>query len=445
MASGCAAEGAADPPRSPREPCCVAAECSWPCAPAGGLARAVCLRRDAGGEASTEAVVVERRSGGESGTPCVLHLECRPAGAGEMVSVGILSEARNMEVYVGEEYCGTGRGESLGAARPPGETETVTLYKKYLKFECPAASCRIKLLSIGEKERVLIRKIIVQVKTVSAKLATDFPSLGSNIDLDRVQTIMESMGSKLSPGAQQLMDMVRCQQKNSLPFGDKLNWVFGKNSDFGGDHAVDGLCSAAVQTSLDQSTSEPLPLKNHLTSETVYKDLQINSDLNTQVPERGNTSDSERLPTQQSTVDLRNYLKVMGSLHMQEKESETPNVANPQVLLPFLQNLCSQVNHLRLKDGDRRFGKNAVTKEESSQCVGVEQQPICSYLEKIISKNMDLMEKKLMDYIDHQIQALQTHIDNKMVLLMDLVQNSKPNKISQAPYDSNEGLSNGER
>lgn len=75
----------------------------------------------------------------------------------------------------------------------------------------------------------------------------------------------------------------------------------------------------------------------------------------------------------------------------------------------------------------------------------VEQQPICSYLEKIISKNLDLMEKKLMDYIDCQIQALQTHIDNKMFLLMDLVQNSKPNKISQAHYDSNEGFSNGER
>ncbi|XP_009585546.1 PREDICTED: uncharacterized protein C10orf88 homolog, partial [Fulmarus glacialis] len=296
------------------------------------------------------------------------------------------------------------------------ETEKVTLYKKYLKFECPAASCRIKLLSIGAR-----------------------------IDLDRVQTIMESMGSKLSPGAQQLMDMVRCQQKNSLPLGDKLNWIFGKNSDFGGDHAIDGLLSAAVQTSLDQSASEPLRVKNHLTSETVYEDLKISRDLNTQVPEKGNTSDSEGLTTQQNTINLRNDFKVMGSSHMQEQVSETPNVANPQLLLPFLQNLCSQVNHLRLKDGDRHFGKNAVTKEEGIQCVGVEQQPICSYLEKVISKNMDLMEKKLMDYIDRQIQALQTHIDNKMVLLMDLVQNSKPNKISQAHYDSNEGFSNGER
>ncbi|KAM6347647.1 ATPase PAAT isoform 1-T1 [Alca torda] len=451
MASGCAAAEededavAAEPPGGPREPCSVAVGCSWPCAPPDGLSRALCLRGDAGGgEASTEAVVVERRAGGGGQAPCVLELECRPAGAGEMVSVGILSEARNMEVYVGEEYCGTGRGESLGAARAPGETEKVTLYRKYLKFECPASSCRIKLLSIGEKQRVLISKIIVQVKTVSAKLATDFPSLGSSIDLDRVQTIMESMGSKLSPGAQQLMDMVRCQQKNSLPLGDKLNWIFGKNSDFGGDHAIDGSRSAAIQTSLDQSASEPLSVKNHLTSETVYEDLK-SRDLNTQAPERGNTFDSERLTTQQNTVDLRNYFKVMGSLHVQEQASETPNVVTPQVLLPFLQNLCSQVNHLRLKDGDRHFGKNAATKEEGIQCVGVEQQPICSYLEKIISKNMDLMEKKLMDYIDRQIQALQTHIDNKMVLLMDLVQNSKPNKISQAHYDSNEGFSNGER
>ncbi|RLW02213.1 hypothetical protein DV515_00007443 [Chloebia gouldiae] len=340
-----------------------------------------------------------------------------------MVSVGIVSQARNMEV----------------------ETEEVTLYHKYLKFECPAASCRIKLLSFGEKHRVLISKIILDVKAVSAKLATDFPSLGSSIDLDRVQTIMESMGSKLSPGAQQLMDMVRCQQKNSFPLGDKLSWIMGRNSGFGSDRAIDGMNSAALQSSLSPPASEPLPVKNHLTSAAVYKDLKITRDLNSEVPERENTSDSERLPTQQNAVDFRNDLKVMGSLQVQQQAGETPNVANPQVLLPFLQNLCTQVNHLRLKDGERRLGKSAVAKAESVQSAGVEQQPICSYLEKIISKNLDLMEKKLMDYIDCQIQALQTHIDNKMFLLMDLVQNSKPNKISEAHYDANEGFSNGER
>ncbi|XP_066046869.1 ATPase PAAT [Chamaea fasciata] len=443
MSSGCAAAAEDGAEEGGREPRCVSARCSWPCAPPGGLARALCLRRGAGdGEPGSEAVLAERRAGGEE--PCELRLQCRPGA--EMVSVGIVSQARNMEVYVGEEYCGTGRGQSRGTRPAPGETEEVSLYHKYLKFECPATSCRIKLLSFGEKHRVLISKIILEVKAVSAKLATDFPSLGSSIDLDRVQTIMESMGSKLSPGAQQLMDMVRCQQKNSFSFGDKLRWILGRNPDFGGDRAVDGLHSAALQSSLSPSAREPsLPVKNHLTSEAVYKDVKITRDLNSEVPERGNALDSERLPTQQNAADLRNDLKVMGSLQVQQQAGETPNVANPQVLLPFLQNLCTQVNHLRLKDGERHLGRSAVAKEEAVQSAGVEQQPICSYLEKIISKNLDLMEKKLMDYIDCQIQALQTHIDNKMFLLMDLVQNSKPSKISQAHYDSNEGFSNGER
>lgn len=144
----------------------------------------------------------------------------------------------------------------------------------------------------------------------------------------------------------------------------------GKNAHWRGDHSVDGFHSAALQPSLDPSASEPLPVKNHLTSETEHGDLKISHDLNTQMPERENTSDSERLTTQQSTVDLGDDFKTMGSLPMQEQESGTPNVATPQVLLPFLQNLCTQVNHLRLKDGNRHSGKHAVAKEECIQCVG---------------------------------------------------------------------------
>lgn len=54
---------------------------------------------------------------------------------------------------------------------------------------------------------------MVHMRKVSASSYTSSPALGSRIDLQRVQTIMESMGSKLSPGAQQLMDMVRFQQQ----------------------------------------------------------------------------------------------------------------------------------------------------------------------------------------------------------------------------------------
>lgn len=76
-----------------------------------------------------------------------------------------------------------------------------------------------------------------------------------------------------------------------------------------------------------------------------------------------------------------------------------------------------------------------------------EEQPVCSYLEKILSKNMELMEKKLMDYIDQRIYKLQEHIDNKIALLVDLLQNpsSPPSGMPLRHYDSGERLSNGER
>lgn len=45
--------------------------------------------------------------------PCFLYLRCDPKGGEEIVSVGILSSARNMEVYLGEEYCGTSRGKNV--------------------------------------------------------------------------------------------------------------------------------------------------------------------------------------------------------------------------------------------------------------------------------------------------------------------------------------------
>lgn len=38
-------------------------------------------------------------------------------------------------------------------------------------------------------------------------------ALGSRIDLERVQTLMAAVGSRLSPGARQLMDMVKLQQQ----------------------------------------------------------------------------------------------------------------------------------------------------------------------------------------------------------------------------------------
>lgn len=77
----------------------------------------------------------------------------------------------------------------------------------------------------------------------------------------------------------------------------------------------------------------------------------------------------------------------------------------------------------------------------------MEEQPVCAYLEKILTKNMELMEKKLVDYIDQRLSKLQEHMDARMALLADLLRSpsSPPPGPALRQWDSGERLSNGER
>lgn len=62
---------------------------------------------------SQDLVVLKSSLSSPGEKPCFLYLRCDPNGGEEIVSVGILSSARNMEVYLGEEYCGTSRGKTV--------------------------------------------------------------------------------------------------------------------------------------------------------------------------------------------------------------------------------------------------------------------------------------------------------------------------------------------
>lgn len=62
---------------------------------------------------SQDLVTLKRSPKSQEENPCFLYLRCDPHGGEEIVSVGILSSARHMEVYLGEEYCGTSRGKNV--------------------------------------------------------------------------------------------------------------------------------------------------------------------------------------------------------------------------------------------------------------------------------------------------------------------------------------------
>jgi len=73
-----------------------------------------------------------------------------------------------------------------------------------------------QLLSLGGRSRVAVSRILVGLQPQGPSPLTDrspTPGLGPSIDMQRVQTLVEEMGSSLSPGAQSLMEMVNVQQK----------------------------------------------------------------------------------------------------------------------------------------------------------------------------------------------------------------------------------------
>uniref|UniRef100_A0A8C9DP26 Protein associated with ABC transporters n=1 Tax=Prolemur simus TaxID=1328070 RepID=A0A8C9DP26_PROSS len=384
-------------------------------------------------------VILKRSLNSQDESPCFLYLRCDPHGGEEIVSVGILSSARNMEVYLGEEYCGTSRGKNVGTVLDDSENKII-FYKKYLKLESWTHACKIKLLSFGEKQCVFISKVVVHMRPISANSSTSSPALGSRIDLNRVQAIMESMGSKLSPGAQHLMSTVRFQQLNCIPIEEQLQSVLGNP---GYKHVI-GLQSSSTLGALDKSSSTPFPFRTGLVSGNVTENLKAYIDKSTQPLGQGNTTNlSECKIMSQNHSLLENDLKNAVSSFLPKKASDNSNIPNSE-LLPFLQNFCSQVNHLRVGH-KAEWQEN--TKHKGILGVGMEGQPVCSYLEKNLSKNMQLLEKKLTEYIDQRICKLQEHIDDKIALLMDLLQNpnSPPTGIPLRHCDSGGRLSNGER
>lgn len=190
---------------------------------------------------------------------------------------------------------------------------------------------------------MLISKVVVHLRPRSAKPSPSSPALGSRIDLDNIQTIMESMGSKLSPGAQQLMDMIRFQQQNCLPIRDQLQSVLGT----AGHKHLMALQSSPSSGVVDKASSTPFPFRTGLTPSAITENLKALIDKSTQPSGEGNTTNHNECHLMPQNHSLESDLKNAVSSFLPKKASGSSSVPNSE-LLPFLQNLCSQVNHLRV-------------------------------------------------------------------------------------------------
>ncbi|XP_017566039.1 ATPase PAAT [Pygocentrus nattereri] len=308
----------------------------------------------------------------EEGSPCVITLLCNPNSGAVISRVFIVSEARTIEVYsLSGDYCGTCRGEEEQRWQSGSTGERKPFYRSQLVLESPLASCEVKLLSLGGRSAVSVAQVTVGLQFLEA---THCP-LGASpgIDLQRVQAMMEQMGTTLSPGAQNLMEMVQFQQKSKADvLGGFLPLLMGggalaclaKGSPFSPDSVAMGELSTAalVGQNPESETHHPPSLSN-----------------------------------QSSVPDA------VSALLAAQASQQSP--VSPD-LLPLLQSVCGQVSQLRLDAVNSPEKRRNGERDDHMCCGGLEKA-----LERVVEKRMEELEKRLKEHMDLRLDALQRRLE----------------------------------
>ncbi|XP_054975473.1 ATPase PAAT-like [Sorex araneus] len=398
----------------------------------GSLARSLRLRRagvDDGDPGCDEllappapgqdVVVLQRGARGAEEQPCFLYVRCPREAGEELLAVGVLSSARNMEVYQGQEYCGTGRGRPAAVH----SEDEIVFYKKYLKLEPSTDACKIKLLSFGDRPCVCISTVGVHLRRVVPAASPGAPTLGSRIDLARVQTLMATMGSKLSPGAQQLMNMVKLQQQNCVPLGEQLRAVLGNAAP---DQRAPDPQPGPAPGAPEKASCTPFPFRAGLAS--------------------AHAAEEPPAPPGSEPALLEATLRRAVSSLAPKTAGVHCNGPGPD-LLPFLQDLCSQVSRLRAGP-EPEWPEPLPRARDGLAGLMPEEPPVCAQLERILGRSLGLLEQQLRAYIDERVLRLQQHLDDKLATLLAALRCPACPPAPAAPlprWDSGEKLSNGER
>ncbi|XP_061087755.1 ATPase PAAT [Conger conger] len=358
-------------------------------------------------------------------SPCMLRLECAPHSSALISSLLVVTEARTMEVYSGAgEYCGTCRGERHDTLQLENAAEGISLYKKYVQLESPLASCDVKLLSLGGRARVGIGGVVLGLRDDGPAGGTQVP--GQAIDLHQVQSMVESIGTTLSPGAQNLMDMVQFQQKNKADaLGGFLPLLLGS-----GPLAVMAKATIESRTCSADAQTLTAAVHGHADASSPGQSLEPESAV------AGPNTLPQPLGTAAPDRHDRRLTNAVSSL-LNGHPGRRPFGFGPD-LLPVLQGVCGQVAQLRIEDGPSATATSAGT-EEGHSC--------CHSLELRLERRMEEMEERLKQHIDRRLDALQQGLERALLEALPLAhlpQGIKGPSVAPPDCHSKHGLLNGD-
>ncbi|XP_033975761.1 ATPase PAAT [Trematomus bernacchii] len=334
----------------------------------------------------------------EEGSPCVLMLNGSPCSPTAISRILVISEARTMEVYDQTgEYCGTVRGEREDSIQPDS-SDRGPFYKKQLILEHPSSSCEVKLLSLGGRSSVLVCRVIVALQTLEP-----CASRGPGIDMQQVQCLVEEMGTSLSPGAQNLMEMVHFQQKN-------------QTSSLGGFLPL--LMGSGVFSALSQGANIPptLPRNQPHPEDSRSPVGSIRPAGEAPLAQNGAMSDGSSTLSPDLQVITQNIMssvgrgpvshsqlaEIMSHLMKGQERGEGPG---PE-LRPLLQGLCGQVTKLRLDDAAALAEKEKMMRNGSWE------------LDSAMERRLEDMERRLTEHVDRRLDALEQKLEKALLLAL---------------------------
>ncbi|XP_070783513.1 ATPase PAAT [Enoplosus armatus] len=358
----------------------------------------------------------------EEGSPCVLMLHCSPCSPTAISRLLVISEARTMEVYseMGE-YCGTVRGERDDSIQPDS-SDRGPFYKKQLILEHPSSACEVKLLSLAGRSSVLVWRVIVGLQQLHP-----CPARGPGIDMQQVQCLVEEMGTSLSPGAQNLMDMVHFQQKNQTSsLGGFLPLLMG-----GG--ALSALAQAA-NISPAVVSNQPSSADSRPPGGSIRPADEAPPAQNGAISD-GSTSSSPDLPV--SGVNTKNIMssESRGPVchaqladmmsHFLKGHGHGQALSSGPELLPMLQSVCGQVTKLRLDDAA------AVADKENKMRNGSWE------LDSAMERRLEEMERRLMEHVDRRLDALEQKLEKALLSALNqgAMSSSAGEAASTGPLD----------
>lgn len=355
----------------------------------------------------------------EEGSPCVLTLHCSPCSSAAISRLLVISEARTMEVYnqMGE-YCGTVRGERDDRVQT-NSSDRGPFYKKQLILEHPSSACEVKLLSLAGRSSVLVCRVIVGLQQLQP-----CPALGPGIDMQQVQCLVEEMGTSLSPGAQNLMDMVHFQQKNQT----------GSLNSF-----MPLLMGGGVFSSLAKGAFiSPATVSNHpqpahfMPSFGLSRPADEAPTVENGAMSDGSTSTSPDLSISDTTSSespvSHAQLTEMMSLFLKGQGHDQMLNSRPE-LLPMLQNVCGQVAKLRLDDAA------AVAENEKKMRNGTWE------LDSAMERRLEEMERRLKEHVDRRLDALEQKLEKALLNVLPQFALNQGAMISSAGQTASTGPS----